>query len=63
MGNPISRAPVLSPIEACRYFLNALESARRSGLSPAADYSDWNTVEMVVRDAVGAETQKLKGET
>ena len=39
-------------LSACKFFLQSLESAKKGGLKPASDYSDWDTVRMVIYDAV-----------
>ncbi len=38
--------------EALEAFVNSLDNARRSGLSPQRDYSDWATVEWTARAAL-----------
>ena len=50
--NPITSPPPLSPLQACEWFLRSLHIKRLGGLSPMKDWSDWATVEAVIREAV-----------
>lgn len=47
----LSHAALLA---ACEGFLKSLALAKHSGLTPAKDYSDWATVEYVIRSAIAA---------
>jgi hypothetical protein len=46
----VAAAPDL--LEALKFFLTSLENGKRSGLTPARDLSDWNTVDYTARAAL-----------
>ena len=39
-------------LDACKFFINSLEASRKGDLTPQWDFSDWATVEFVVKKAI-----------